>query len=235
MKHSVQSIKKAMDNLRKAMDEYSQLSFVDLRLHISKGNQKIGMVHNFSMAPGITCANCSGCLAYCYDVKAVLQYKNVVKARAENTVLMQKYRKQTFKAIDKYISAQRAHKAFRWHVSGDILDVDYFNRMVKIARKHPDWIFWTYTKNYRAVNEWIDKHSGLFSFWRKSIPSNLVPMFSVWNGMPCPNPHNLPTFTCIQEGMEPAPDEWSCPGNCQACLRSGHGCPFGESSYVHEH
>ncbi len=229
MKHSVQSIKKALDNLREAMDEYRALSFVDLRLHISKGNRKIGMVHNFSMAPGITCANCSGCLAYCYDIKAVLQYKNVVKARAENTVLMQLYRGATFDAIDKYISAQKAHKYFRWHVSGDILDVDYFDSMVRIARNHPDWIFWTYTKNYRAVNAWLDANT------KDALPANLSVMFSVWNGMPCPNPHDMPTFTCIQEGMTPAPDLWKCPGNCDACLRSGHGCPFRESSYVHEH
>ena len=228
MKHSNDSIKKAMENLRKAMEYYGSLSFVDLRLHISKGNRKIGMVHNFSMAPGITCANCSGCLNYCYDIKAVLQYRNVVTARAENTVLMKQYRGATFAAIDEYISRQKVHKFFRWHVSGDILDVDYFDSMVRIARNHPDWIFWTYTKNYSAVNAWLDSAP-------EGMPDNLSVMFSVWNGMPCPNPHGLPTFTCIQEGMEPAPDQWKCPGNCDACLRSGHGCPFRQSSYVYEH
>lgn len=228
MKHSKESIKKAMDNLRKAMEYYRALSFTDLHLHISKGNRKIGMVHNFSMAPGITCANCSGCLAYCYDVKAVLQYPNVVKARAENTALMMRYRSETFAAIDEYISKQKAHKYFRWHVSGDILDFDYFDAMVRIARKHPDWTFWTYTKNYSAVNAWLDHYPDC-------LPANLSVMYSVWNGMPCPNPHGMPTFTCIQEGMEPAPDQWKCPGNCDACLRSGHGCPSGESSYVYEH
>lgn len=235
MMHSKESVKKAMDNLRRAMDEYSKLPYTELRLHISQGNMKIGKVHNFSMAPGITCANCSGCLAYCYDVKAVLQYPNVVKARAENTVMMQKNREATFIAIAEYLAKHNLHKAFRWHVSGDILDTDYFDRMCALAKVHSDWTFWTYTKNYRSVNEWIDARSAPDSFWKDSVPANLVPMFSVWNGMPCPNPHRLPTFTCIQEGMTPAPDQWKCPGNCQVCLESGHGCPSGESSYVYEH
>ena len=236
MKQSLESIRKAMRGLREQMNKFNAMPFDELKIHISKGNKKIGLVHNFSMAPIITCKNCSGCHEYCYDIKAVLQYPNVRTARAENTVMMLRDRKKTFKAIDKYISAQKVHKSFRWHVSGDILDTDYFNRMVKIARKHADWQFWTYTKNYKAVNDWIDKHSrSLFSFWRKSVPSNLVPMYSVWNGMPCPNPHNAPTFTCIQAGMTPDPKQWECPGNCQICLESGHGCPFGESSSVYEH
>ena len=231
MKHSVESIKKAMATLQADIKVLSDLPFESLWIHISTGNRKIGRVHNFSMAPGITCANCSGCLAYCYDVKAVLQYPNVVRARAENTVLMQNYRAETFAAIDRYCDRHRANKFFRWHVSGEILDVDYFDRMVMVARNHPDWTFWTYTKNYRAVNEWIRSHGGS----KKSVPSNLSVMFSVWNGMPMDNPFRLPTFTCIQEGMTPAPGEWECPGNCDACIRSGHGCPHSESSYVHEH
>ena len=235
MMHSMESVQKAMEALRNAMNEYSALPYTELRLHISQGNMKIGKVHNFSMAPGHTCANCAGCLPYCYDIKAVLQYPNVVKARAENTVMMQKNREATFIAIAEYLEKHNMHKAFRWHVSGDILDIDYFDRMCALATAHPDWTFWTYTKNYKSVNDWIDANSGPDSYWRDSVPSNLVPMFSIWNGMPCPNPHRLPTFTCIQEGMTPAPGDWYCPGNCQVCLESGHGCPHGESSYVREH
>ena len=152
-------------------------------------------------------------------------------ARAENTAMMRKDRAKTFELIDDYISKCRLHKAFRWHVSGDILDIDYFDRMVQIARRHPDWIFWTYTKMYLVVNEWIRTHGGT----RDALPANLSVMFSVWNGMPCPNPYGLPTFTCIMEGMERNPKDWRCPGNCQVCIDSGHGCPHGESSDVDAH
>lgn len=229
MKHTIESLKKAAGKLHAAMDRYNELPFYKLHLHISKGNKKIGRVHNFSMAPGITCPNCKGCLPYCYDVKAVLQYGNVVNARAENTVMMYKDMTQTFSMIDDYITKCRTHKFFRWHVSGDIISVEYFDNMVRIARKHPDWVFWTYTKAYAFVNLWIYQHG------KSALPENLSVMFSVWNGMECPNPHGMPTFTCIQAGMTPAPGEWRCPGNCDICLTTGHGCPYGESSNVDEH
>lgn len=235
MKYAKETLQRILATLALMIDEFMTVPYEKLCLHISTGNRKIGKTHNFSMAPGHTCPNCAECIWYCYDVKANWQYENVRIARAENTAMMKLDRERTFQQIDEYISKKRLHKAFRWHVSGDILDTDYFDHMCIIARNHPDWIFWTYTKNYWAVNEWIDIHSGKGSNWRESVPFNLVPMFSIWNGMECPNPHNLPTFTCIMEGMTPAPDEWRCPGNCQACLESGHGCPFGESSNVDAH
>lgn len=226
MKHSKQSIKKAVNSLRDEI-RVARMNPEKAKLHISKGNRKIGLVHNFSIAPIITCSNCSGCKDYCYDIKAVLQYKNVLKARAENTALMLEDMSGTFERIADYISRRRVHKFFRWHVSGDIINYEYFEHMVEIARMFPDWIFWTYTKAYAIVNLWLYRNGRL--------PDNLTVMFSVWNGMDCPNPHNMPTFTCIQDGMEPDPNAWNCPGNCTTCIESGHGCPHGESSQVREH
>jgi hypothetical protein len=211
------------------IENFMKQPFDSLTLHISKGNRKIGRTHNFSMAPGITCANCSGCIKFCYDIKACWQYLNVRIARAENTAMMFLNRAETFRQIDNYISNRRANKFFRWHVSGDILDADYFDRMVTIARNHPDWVFWTYTKNYLAVNTWIDKNG------KENLPGNLSIMYSVWNGMECVNPYDMPTFTCIMPGMEPDKKAWKCPGNCDACLKSGRGCPYGESSEVDLH
>lgn len=231
MKYQKETLKRILAELRKLIDYFLSMPYETMHLHISKGNRKIGFVHNFSMAPGHTCVNCSGCIGWCYDIKACWQYLNVRIARAENTAMMWKDRIKTFQQIDKYISKCRAHKAFRWHVSGDILDMDYFDRMCQIARKHPDWVFWTYTKNYHAVNAWIKAHGET----KESIPANLSVMFSVWNGMPCPNTYDMPTFTCVMDGMESAPDAWKCPGNCQICLDSKHGCPFRESSEVAPH
>ena len=229
--YSKETLHKAMEGLRKATTDAMLKDCDAIALHISKGNKKIGRVHNFSIAPGITCANCSGCIRYCYDIKAVIQYKNVLNARADNTALMLKDMAGTFRKIDHYITRRRTHKAFRWHVSGDILNVKYFDYMVQVAIRHPDWTFWTYTKAYYYVNEWIRTHGGT----KAAIPANLSVMFSIWNGMPCPNPYGLPTFTCIQEGMTPDPNEWRCPGNCDICLKSGRGCPHGESANVDEH
>lgn len=229
MKHGTETIKAFLETLTGLVVDYMNKPFVSLNIHISEGNKKIGKVYNWSMAPIVTCGNCSCCSRYCYDIKACLQYPNVRTARAENTAMMKMDREKTFSMIDEFISKKKVHKAFRWHVSGEILDVDYFDRMIKIARRYPDWIFWTYTKMYFVVNEWIRKNG------KDALPSNLSVMFSVWNGLPCPNPYNMPTFTCIQESMTPDPREWRCPGNCDICLKSGHGCPHGESSNVDEH
>lgn len=231
MKHSLETIRKIMATLQALIKEFMLKPYDSLKLHISTGNRKIGRTHNFSIAPGITCKNCSGCIAFCYDIKACLQYLNVRIARAENTAMMLLDREATFAKIDAYISRKRLHKFFRWHVSGDILDIDYFDRMCQIAAKHPEWTFWTYTKNYWAVNEWIKAHGGN----KSAVPSNLSVMFSVWNGMECPNPYNMPTFTCIMEGMEPDLKEWRCPGNCDACIKARRGCPYGESANVDAH
>lgn len=226
-----ETIRKILLSLRELIEMFMARPYASLHIHISKGNRKIGWTHNFSLAPGLSCANCSGCLKLCYDVKACLQYVNVRIARAENTAMMYMNRAETFAQIAMYISRKRAHKVFRWHVSGDILDVDYFDRMVQIAILFPDWTFWTYTKNYNAVNEWIRIHGGT----RESVPSNLSVMYSEWAGMPMRNPYGMPTFRCVMPGEKHSPDAWQCPGNCTACLQAGHGCPYGESSEVDLH
>lgn len=231
MKYAAETLRKILATLAVLIGMYMNRPYETLRLHISKGNRKIGRTHNFSMAPGHTCGNCSECIHYCYDIKACWQYENVRIARAENTAMMKLNMAETFRQIDEYISRRKVHKNFRWHVSGDILDYEYFCYMVAIAMAHPDWTFWTYTKMYWIVNAWIKAHGGN----KNALPRNLSVMFSVWNGMECPNPYNMPTFTCIMEGMEPDPDEWRCPGNCDACLAAGRGCPFGESSNVDAH
>ena len=224
-----ETLKKILSLLVTLVNMYMSRKYETLRLHISTGNKKIGRTHNFSMAPGLSCINCTECINYCYDIKACWQYENVRNARAENLAMMRMDMDATFRQIDDYISRKRRNKYFRWHVSGDILSIEYFNYMVQIARRHPDWLFWTYTKAYGYVNAWIKEHG------RDALPDNLSVMFSVWNGMQCPNPYGMPTFTCIMPDMKPDPDAWTCPGNCQACIASGHGCPHGESSQVDLH
>lgn len=231
MKYRKETLNRIIAMLAALIEAFRAKAYSELRLHISKGNSKIGRTHNFSLAPVLTCANCACCMWFCYDVKACWQYLNVRIARAENTAMMYMDRAATFAQIALYISKRRLHKYFRWHVSGDILDVDYFDRMVKIAEMFPDWTFWTYTKNYYAVNEWIRQHGET----KESIPENLSVMYSLWDGLECPNPYGMPTFRCVMPGEAHNPDAWQCPGNCDACIRSGHGCAHGESSEVDLH
>ena len=225
-----------MEIAREYRARYVKMDADDVAECISKGNRKIGRVMNVSLMPVMTCANCGECKFLCYDIKACLQYPDtVIDARMRNTVLAIYHRDAFFTRIDAAMSRRRKNKYFRWHVAGDILDADYFARMVENARRHPDFIIWTYTKNYSVVNAYVDE------FGRDAIPSNFHIMFSEWDGMELVNPHQFPIFTCrLKDGNKNHPAAFfetmhKCPGNCDVCKAAGRGCVAGESTYCDEH
>lgn len=208
-----------------------------LTVSISDGNIKIGKVLNVSLAPIITCgAMCKYCKGLCYDIKACLQYKDVRIARAKNTALALYNRKEYFRQIEKKLERRKSNLFLRWHVSGDILDYDYLDRMIQLAKKFPAFRFWTYTKQYHIVNEWIHINGDL--------PSNLKIMLSQWKvktedgkivALPLPNPYNLPIFTVRFAEEEIPKNLFKCPGNCDICKRLNRGCIAGESTYNDAH
>ena len=105
---------------------------------------------------------------------------------------------------------------FRYHVSGDIIDIDYLDRMVKLARELKGTEFLCFTKNYKDVNEYLKNH-------RK--PKNLHLIFSLpFNGATIDNPHNLPAAGVILKGTEPKEGWKICGGNCAECACKGVGC-----------
>ena len=209
-----------------------------IKLVISNGNSKIGRCMNVSLAPIITCGNCKECKCFCYDVKACLQYTNVRDARARNTVLALKHRDKFFNAIDKKCSRRRTNKYFRWHVSGDIVDYNYFENMVAIAKEFPDFTFWTYTKNYDVVDSYVSNNG---NSKENAIPENFHVMYSEWDGMPIVNPYGFPIFTCkLKSGNRNHPVEffdslYKCPGNCDICKACKMGCIGGMDTYADEH
>ena len=226
-----------MKMVKLANDMRSRLESGDInniKMCISNGNRKIGKVMNVSLMPVLSCGNCKECMKYCYDIKACLQYpETVINARMRNYVICCADRRRYFDEIDSRMNRRRLNKYFRWHVAGDILDADYFNEMVENARRHPDFVIWTYTKMYSIVNEWIAANGPL--------PSNFHVMFSEWDGMPMDNPHNMPVFTCkLKAGNKNRPAEsfekmHKCPGNCDICKAAGRGCVAGEDTYADEH
>lgn len=231
MSYSINSLRKLMKKAQTLIEKYVKMPVSDLKICISKGNRKIGRVMNVSLLPIRTCANCSGCHKICYDIKACLQYVNVLDARVRNTVLATYHREEYFARIEDAISRRRAHKFFRWHVAGDILDIDYFARMVEIARRHPDFVFWTYTKNYTVVNEYVRSNGGSIS---EAMPTNFTVMFSEWRGMQMVNPYGFPEFRVVFKD-ETEPEGFYCPGNCDICKAAHRGCVANETVYCREH
>lgn len=228
MPYKIETIAKVLRLANDRKIELSSKAIEDIQMCLSNGNRKIGKVMNVSLMPVMTCGNCKECKYYCYDIKACAQYPGtVIDARMRNTVILQRNRDEYFKRIDDAISRRRKNKYFRWHVSGDIVDIDYFSRMVEIARKHPDFIFWTYTKMYGIVNRWIDENGAL--------PGNLSVMFSEWRGVPMNNPHGMPEFRVVFKDDAVKPVGHYCPGNCDICKATRRGCPVGETTYCNEH
>ena len=234
--YKIESIAKVMKMANAIKNEYRSMAIENIKECISTGNRKIGRVMNVSLMPVMTCHNCSECKFYCYDIKACLQYPNtVIDARIRNTVLLEKDREEYFRRIENRITRRRTHKFFRWHVAGDIVDFDYFVHMVEIARNHPDFIFWTYTKNYSSVNDYCA------TYGRDNIPGNFNIMFSEWDGMQLNNPYDFPIFTCkLKDGNKNHDPEYfdslyKCPGNCDKCKEHKLGCIGGISTYSDEH
>lgn len=232
--YSSETIKKVVRALTEKTNQYMMLSPDKVKECISTGNRKIGNVLNVSLAPILTCANCAQCMHYCYDVNACARYSNtVVDARARNTALFRMDRNEFFKRLDNRMSRRRANKALRFHVSGDIVDYDHFDRMMALAIKYAPrgWDIWTYTKNYTVVNEWIARHGGN----KDAVLRYMKVMFSEWKGLPMDNPYGMPVFSCTMKGDPMPAGIHVCPGNCNICRSARRGCVVGETSTVREH
>lgn len=238
MKYTPMTIKKYLDGIRSKLAEFMAVPLGSLHVSISTGNRKIGRVMNVSIPPVLCCGNCKECKNFCYDIKACVQYENVRGARARNLAILRRDREKYFAEIDEKISRRRLHKFFRWHVAGDIVDSEYLADMVRIARNHPDFVFWTYTKMYHIVNAFVAENGNDRGH---AIPRNLSIMFSEWDGMPLDNPYHFPTFAVkMADGNRNHPAEYfdglyKCPGNCDVCKEAGRGCIVGENTYANEH
>lgn len=234
MAYKLETIRKMLTAANDYKAHYESVNIADIKPCISTGNTKIGRVLNVSLMPVMTCGNCEHCMGYCYDVKACVRYPDtVIDARMRNTVLLQRDRNLYFQYIIDKCARRRKNLFFRWHVAGDIVDIDYLDRMVAIARMFPNFRFWTYTKMYSLVNEYVRTHG---DNRQTAIPSNLSIMFSEWSGTEMPNPYNFPTFACrLKAEADKVMTGYHCTGNCDVCKANGCGCVVGQTSWIDEH
>ncbi len=196
------------------------------KVSISKGNSKMGFIPSVSLPPIVTCAKGCTCAKKCYAAKLCRIYANTRKAYARNLDILKNDMDNYFLQVK---AAAMVSKYFRFHVSGDIYDMNYLDRMVKLAQELPGTTFLAFTKQYRFVNNFLQY---------ARIPDNLKIIFSAWPGMPMKNPNNLPVAHVIFEGSEPADDWKICGGNCTECACRGVGCwelKKGEHIAFYEH
>jgi hypothetical protein len=225
--NSAAAINKVVTNWR----EYTAPE--NVKIHISTGNAKLGAIMNISLPPVVTCHNCKSCCKYCYAVKDYNQYPNTRTAWNENYVLFLTDPDRYFNEISKAVKTQRF---FRWHVSGDIVNHDYFMGMIQVADENPKCEFLAFTKAYQIVNAAIAAGA--------VIPSNLHLLFSAAPGVDMPNPYRIPE--CHINFADPAQNtycggaeyEHYCNGNCTECAINGCGCFFlkpGDVTIINQH
>lgn len=207
------NLEKFTAELKNAMDRIKAGGAV--KVSISTGNQKMGLVGSVSLLPFLTCpARCKDtCGAYCYAAKLAALRPSVLKAYSNNTAI-------AALRPDIYWIQVRAAAAgfrfFRFHVSGDIINAAYFAEMVKTAEMLPGTMFLAFTKRYGVVNSWIDKNG--------SLPSNLKILFSGEKNLKPVNPYNLPETT-VYKTVDEFNNNWlTCGGNCFNCACAGLGC-----------
>ena len=217
MKNNGYYNEKNMEKFGAALIEYANRIKNGEKLHvsISNANSKMGNVSSVSTLPFLTCpARCADtCGGKCYAAKLAALRPTVLKAYAKNTALALFDPVTYWEEIGLAVSAVRF---FRFHVSGDIINAQYFENMVKTARKNPKTEILVFTKRYEIVNAWTEKNG--------EIPANLHILFSGWNNLECINPHGLPETTVFANESEIRENWKICGGNCFNCACRGLGC-----------
>ena len=196
------------------------------KISISYGNAKMGRIPSVSLPPIVTCAQGCVCAKKCYAAKLCRLRPTVRNAYQKNLDILKNDMDSYFLQVK---AAAMVSKYFRFHVSGDIPDMNYLDRMVKLAQELPDTTFLAFTKQYNFINNFLQY---------ASIPENLKIIFSAWPGMPMENPYNMPVANVIFKGQEPAENWKICGGNCSECACRGVGCwelKKGEHIAFYEH
>lgn len=177
---------------------------------LTTGNSKLGSIQSINLPPAITCRPNTPCIKKCYARKGHFMYERVKNCYEENLRMFLEEPEQT--EID-ILSQVPAYGMVRYHSSGDIVNMDYFDMMIRIAKKCKNIKFLCFTKKYELINEYLDNGN--------KIPKNLKIVFSGWVGLEMDNPYNLPTaYVEFKKGDADnriKKNAFLCGGNCVNC------------------
>ena len=187
--------------------------------HILLRNDKIGNTSNISLPPVISCKNSDNCRDDCYAVKFYKMYPSVKMAWDENYDEACNRREVYFRSVRKHLLWYQP-RYFRWHVSGDILDQDYLERMKGIAADYGCMKFLVFTKR--------------FDLEFKDIPGNLQVVFSAWKGMEPPS-IGIPVAYVRFDPEEEFKNSLECINDCEACRVCWRIGEIGKNVVLHKH
>lgn len=153
------------------------------------GNIKLGNSWSFSTAMGNepvttdyngkhyecigTCGKyCTGCKDACY-VKKSYRYSSVKFAHIRNTLAMINDMLAAFQDLNtQIVNAKTKPDMIRINQSGEMINKAYFLYWCELAAKHPEILYWTYTKAFDIVVPIL--LAGM-------VPDNLTVLFSIWH------------------------------------------------------
>lgn len=180
-----------------------------MKVHISRGNTKLGSIPSVSLPPVISCPPGVPCRKACYARRAYECYASNTAGLAwrDNWEVWNASPQRYFEEIDSFIRKKKPER-FRWHVSGDIPSKVYFENMISIAQRYEQTIFATYTKNLDILADW--------SFSKGNLPWNLIVMESIWlDGTRNFSAH--PAFKVVARPELIPEGVLRCFGNCREC------------------
>ena len=184
----------------------------DMKISMPNGNKKVGKgVYTFSTLPGEhllstpnkgTLTNipgtCSGCCTNCesggcYAIRDAKLYSNsVIPAWGKNTLIMRNSLtdlKAQLKAeiLSHKTTGPNAEVAIRIHASGEFETLAQLETMCELAKELPTHKFYTYTKRFQMVEEYLEKYG--------SFPENFAVNLSQWRD-------NLKSHTALLKAVE---------------------------------
>lgn len=197
-------------------------------ISLSNGNSKMGGIPSVSLPAVKTCRVCD-CHSKCYAKKLERLRPTVRKAYQRNLDILTSDPETYWREVEASIVMSRF---FRFHVSGDIPDAAYFEKMVEIAERNQHCQILCFTKKYEIINDYIS------DCW--ALPDNLHVIFSAWDNLNMDNRYELPVaYVRYKDGHTAAPSgAFDCHGNCSECARTDGGCwtlSGGEAVVFNEH
>ena len=185
-------------------------------IKISTTNKKLGkFIPSLNLPPIKTCRAKAPCAKGCYACKGTWNYKNVKDSLNNNLVQFGLNKDKFFNEVINYLNnGDVIYKYFRWHSSGDIINLDYLKGMIKTALACKQTKFLAFTKKFEIVNEYLANGG--------KIPSNLKIVFSAWDkDFTFENPYNLPIAYVEFSNKEKNPtipqSAFKCNGECKSC------------------
>ena len=169
-----------------------------------------------------TCNKTLACykLGYCYVAKGRFNYPSVRRAYTKNETIYKNNPSDFFLQLQEFFTDNNINY-FRYHVSGDIPDYDYFCRIVRNSLLFPKIQFCLYTKKYfeREDDNYINDYCKKYG--KESIPNNLHILYSSLENEPINNPYSF--NVCWYQPKDKSEKRVSknaieCTGYCPECL-----------------